>query len=348
MICRNCSAVIPDDSELCPSCGHNPAKRGRSRKAAVIVLLLSLIIFSSCVMIAVRINRNPAGTETTAGYSSSGTTAFFALKSTSAPSETAEPETTDTEKESVSGSGVAKSTESFRNFQVETFEISASANETKAQRARIKADKEDFLINGEEYLEYICRNIITKNSYVWLTIDFGDDTGIVFLSDNTGGADYGKIDENGLIRELYGSFIISRQANYSYYPAIVTASKTEPEKTSSDTATSESKAPATETTVSDALATAGVTTSEAKTEKPSDTAAETKPTEKKTAEPQSSKTTSAVTASSKSVASSAVYITATGSKFHRDGCGSLSKSKIKIDRNEALEKGYEPCKRCNP
>ena len=343
MICRNCSAVIPDDSKLCPSCGHDPAKRGQSRKTAVIVLLLSLIIFSSCVMIAVRINRNPAGTETTAGYSSSGTTAFFALKNTSVPTEM-----TDTEKESVSGSGTAKSTENFKNFQVETFEISVPANETKAQRARIKADKEDFLINGEEYLEFICRNIISKNSYVWLTIDFGDETGIVFLSDNTGGADYGKIDENGLIRELYGSFIISRQANYSYYPAIVTASKTEPEKTSSDTATSESKAPATETTVSDALATAGVTTSEAKTEKASDTAAETKPPKKKASEPQSSKTTSAVTASSKSVASSAVYITATGSKFHRDGCGSLSKSKIKIDRNEALEKGYEPCKRCNP
>lgn len=347
MICRNCSAVIPDDSELCPSCGHNPAKRGRSRKTAVIVLLLSLIIFSSCVMIAVRINRNPAGTETTAGYSSSGTTAFFTLKSTSVPSETTEYETTDTEKESVSGSGAAKSTENFKNFQVETFEISASANETKAQRARIKADKEDFLKNGEEYLEYICRNIIIKNSYAWLTVDFGDETGIVFLSDNTGGADYGKIDKNGLIRELYGSFLISRQANYSYYPAIVTASTTEPAQTS-DTATSESMAPATETAVGDVTTTAGVTTSEAKTEKPSDTAAETKPPEKKASEPQSSKTTSAVTASSKSVASSAVYITATGSKFHRDGCGSLSKSKIKIDRNEALEKGYEPCKRCNP
>lgn len=343
MICRNCSAVVPDDSELCPSCGHDPAKRGRNRKTAVIVLLLSLIIFSSCVLIAVKVNRNPAGTEATTESSSSGTTAFFALKSTSVPSET-----TESEKESVSESGAAKSTESFRNFQVETFEISVPANETKAERARIKADKEDFQENGKEYLEFICRNIISKNSYAWLTIDFGDETGIVFLSDNTGGADYGKIDENGLIHELYGSFLISRQANYSYYPAIVTASTTEPEKTSSDTATSESKAPATETAVGDVTTTAGVTTSEAKTEKTSDAAAETKPPEKKASEPQSFKTTSAVTASSKSVASSAVYITATGSKFHRDGCGSLSKSKIKIDRNEALEKGYEPCKRCNP
>ena len=221
MICRNCSAVIPDDSELCPSCGHDPAKRGQSRKTAVIVLLLSLIIFSSCVMIAVRINRNPAGTETTAGYSSSGTTAFFALKSTSVPTEM-----TDTEKESLSESGVAKSTENFRNFQVETFEISASANETKAQRARIKADKEDFLINGEEYLEYICRNIITKNSYVWLTIDFGDETGIVFLSDNTGGADYGKIDENGLIGLFMGGFTacavgVSASLIFSYLASLI-------------------------------------------------------------------------------------------------------------------------------
>lgn len=43
-----------------------------------------------------------------------------------------------------------------------------------------------------------------------------------------------------------------------------------------------------------------------------------------------------------------VYVTRTGSKYHRDGCGSLSKSKIPITLKEAVESGYGPCKRCNP
>ena len=43
-----------------------------------------------------------------------------------------------------------------------------------------------------------------------------------------------------------------------------------------------------------------------------------------------------------------VYVTRTGSKYHRDGCSSLSKSKIPITLKEAVESGYGPCKRCNP
>lgn len=43
-----------------------------------------------------------------------------------------------------------------------------------------------------------------------------------------------------------------------------------------------------------------------------------------------------------------VYITNTGSKYHRGSCGSLSKSKIPISLKEAKNQGYEPCKRCSP
>lgn len=43
-----------------------------------------------------------------------------------------------------------------------------------------------------------------------------------------------------------------------------------------------------------------------------------------------------------------VYVTRSGSKYHRDGCSSLSKSKIEITLKEAIEQGYEPCKRCKP
>lgn len=43
-----------------------------------------------------------------------------------------------------------------------------------------------------------------------------------------------------------------------------------------------------------------------------------------------------------------VYITNTGKKYHREGCSSLSRSKIKITKSEAEKRGYTPCARCHP
>ncbi|MDE0017416.1 MAG: thermonuclease family protein [Candidatus Poribacteria bacterium] len=42
-----------------------------------------------------------------------------------------------------------------------------------------------------------------------------------------------------------------------------------------------------------------------------------------------------------------VYVTRTGNKYHREGCSSLSRSKIPISLAEA-EQRYGPCGRCNP
>ena len=43
-----------------------------------------------------------------------------------------------------------------------------------------------------------------------------------------------------------------------------------------------------------------------------------------------------------------VYITNTGSKYHRDGCRYLSRSKIAISKSDAISEGYTPCSVCNP
>jgi len=43
-----------------------------------------------------------------------------------------------------------------------------------------------------------------------------------------------------------------------------------------------------------------------------------------------------------------VYITKSGSKYHRQGCRYLSKSMIPISLKEAKERGYLPCKVCKP
>jgi methylphosphotriester-DNA--protein-cysteine methyltransferase len=43
-----------------------------------------------------------------------------------------------------------------------------------------------------------------------------------------------------------------------------------------------------------------------------------------------------------------VYITNTGEKYHTERCASLRKSKISIRLDQAVSRGYEPCKRCKP
>jgi hypothetical protein len=43
-----------------------------------------------------------------------------------------------------------------------------------------------------------------------------------------------------------------------------------------------------------------------------------------------------------------VYVTKTGTKYHRGSCSSLSKSKIPMTLAEAKAEGYEPCKICKP
>ena len=43
-----------------------------------------------------------------------------------------------------------------------------------------------------------------------------------------------------------------------------------------------------------------------------------------------------------------VYVTKTGKKYHRDGCRSLSRSRIPMTVKEAKAKGYTPCSVCRP
>ena len=43
-----------------------------------------------------------------------------------------------------------------------------------------------------------------------------------------------------------------------------------------------------------------------------------------------------------------VYITRTGTKYHRPGCSYLKRSAIPISKKEAIKRGYSPCSRCKP
>jgi len=43
-----------------------------------------------------------------------------------------------------------------------------------------------------------------------------------------------------------------------------------------------------------------------------------------------------------------VYVTKTGSKYHRSSCHYLKKSKIKTTKSKAKNSGYTACKVCKP
>ena len=50
----------------------------------------------------------------------------------------------------------------------------------------------------------------------------------------------------------------------------------------------------------------------------------------------------------KGTATTKVFTTRSGKKYHRDGCSSLSKSRFTIFLQKAKAAGYTPCKSCNP
>ncbi|MDR1444295.1 MAG: thermonuclease family protein, partial [Treponema sp.] len=43
-----------------------------------------------------------------------------------------------------------------------------------------------------------------------------------------------------------------------------------------------------------------------------------------------------------------VYVTGSGKKYHRETCGSLNRSKIALNLEDAVRSGYEPCRTCKP
>ena len=49
-----------------------------------------------------------------------------------------------------------------------------------------------------------------------------------------------------------------------------------------------------------------------------------------------------------SMANVKVYVTKAGEKFHKKGCGHLTESQTMITIKEAKDKGYQPCKTCEP
>ena len=64
--------------------------------------------------------------------------------------------------------------------------------------------------------------------------------------------------------------------------------------------------------------------------------------------PQSSVGLEDASAAVESEETGAIFVTRSGKKYHREGCLSLSRSKIPISLEEAKERNFGPCGRCNP
>ncbi len=43
-----------------------------------------------------------------------------------------------------------------------------------------------------------------------------------------------------------------------------------------------------------------------------------------------------------------VYVTSTGEQYHRATCRRVSRMRLAVERQEATEQGYLPCKECKP
>ena len=67
----------------------------------------------------------------------------------------------------------------------------------------------------EEYAEF-CKTVVDGSGYNWVTISFGDGTGIQFQSSISYVATYGTIDSDGCIEEAIGMIMVQDDGTYSY------------------------------------------------------------------------------------------------------------------------------------
>ena len=153
----------------------------------------------------------------------------------------------------------------------------------------------------------------TEGLYVTICLD--DGCGLVFSKGNRTTATYGTLDENSYIDDVRGLVLQREDGTFIYSP---------------NETSSEASAPAQQ--IANAIPTADDAAQPAVSPAP----------------PKDATTSAATTVSSASAARNTVYITASGTKYHRAECSYLHDSKISISASEARARGYSPCSRCNP
>ena len=72
-------------------------------------------------------------------------------------------------------------------------------------------------VTMEQYDEF-CDQVVRDSGYNWVTIDFGDGTGLQFAGSTPAIATYGTLDEEGCIVESAGSVMMTDGDTYEYTP----------------------------------------------------------------------------------------------------------------------------------
>lgn len=320
MICRNCSAVIPQDSEICPNCNKYPGRKPEKKKPSALVIVLIVILLGFAVygfynivkgnpLISVNQTTKADITtnkdETTSFSNEEETSQEFDVSQSFTDSQNDETDV-DFENDSETTSDSSTSDNPLFSSPISTQYVFEYDEIRTCNRAFINLDKNALKsVTQEQFKDYIFARIYKVN-YCWFTIDCGDKTGIVFQSGNFSLISYGEIDELGRIEKLLGYILLKKDGTYVYK----SADEITPDFVSEQN-----------TTVSQT-------------------------TETQIAQESQTVVTDETTSSTQSQPS--VFVTQSGKKYHKADCYYLSSAATKMTKEEAIENGYEPCSKCNP
>lgn len=319
MICRNCSAIIPENSEKCPNCNKYPGKKPKKKSTTVIWIVL-IAVFVVCFLFGlsdILKSYSPlfSTTESQLTTNKAETTLSDTLQSTTLQEfELSQSETYTQVETSVNENEASTEKENDKNNPLFSFPISTQYvfeyDEIRTcNRAFVKIDKNTLKqLSQEQFKDYIMARIYKVN-YCWFTIDFGDSTGIVFQSGNFSLISYGEIDELGRIEKLFGYILLKKDGSYVY--------KAENE-----------------------ISVANVSQQS--------TFATQIPETTETTEISETETTKSEETTQSSADQTSVFVTQNGKKFHTADCYYLSSTATKMTKQEAIDYGYSPCSKCNP
>lgn len=216
MICRNCSAEIDPSFEKCPCCKKDPRKRGYFAKTGIVLIIALLAVTSAAVYGAFNFTRIK-------NFALSAASRVAALqimqkrysdeddRLSSAPAEPGQD----------AANAAASTEQSAGGFdlcsvQIKEFCFAGADGNTISARGLITAKKQQLKNITQAQFKSFCLQKITRSRYLWLTIRFEDDTGLVFFGNNAASAVYCKLDENDGIVEILGNILLSDGGNYVY------------------------------------------------------------------------------------------------------------------------------------
>lgn len=307
------------------------------KSGPIIIILLALLLLVVCLFVGKEVydryskSHNINTTTNITEYTSQLTEAPTTI------TETTQPTTPPTEIASETTAVISTVPFSIKNPSVVTFKLKNNSNVTVGKYGYIGANKAEFKAMSQKQFLSFCKKNVDDSELKWLTIRFEDGTGIVFNSDDYTFATYCELDSNCYIKKTIGKIVLNKSGEYDYIsdsPAVVTSttnvttSETITETSTATSTTETTTAPTTQTTQPTVVETTVAITTSLPPQQEEDFFAE--------------PDTTARTESNSDV----VYVTKSGTKYHKSGCSYLASSKIEISLSDAKAKGFSPCSRC--